>query len=151
MQVTRLVVGFTLAVPSVGAVELTTDDNEESIMQSSAKDVDTYIKQAPADRREALTKLRELCRKQLKGFKEEMNYGAPGYSRNGACEVAFASQKNYISLYILRQDALSSHRAALNGLSVGKGCIRYPKPEKIDFAVVKQLLVATRGSKGGIC
>lgn len=120
-------------------------------MQSSAKDVDTYIQQAPAERREALTKLRDLCRHVLKGFEESMVYGGPGYSRRGVVEVGFASQRNYISLYILRQEALASQRAALAGLNVGKGCIRYTKPGKIDYSVVRKMLVATRRSKGPVC
>lgn len=120
-------------------------------MQSKAKDVGTYIAEAPAERREALTKLRELCLKTLKGFDESMDYGGPCYSRKGVVEVGFASQKHFIGLYILRQDALATQRAALTGLSVGKGCIRYTKPEKIDFAIVKRMLIATRKSKGEVC
>ena len=122
-------------------------------MQSQAKDVQAYIEEAPADRREALLKLRELCLKVLKGYEERMVYGGPGYARKGAAEVevGFASQKNYIALYILRQEALEPYRTELAGLSVGKGCIRYPKPGKIDFVVVRKLLVASRKAKGPIC
>lgn len=120
-------------------------------MQSHAKDVDAYIQQAPAERREALTKLRDLCRQVLKGFDESMVYGGPGYSRRGVLEVGFASQRHYIGLYILRQDALASQRAALAGLSVGKGVIRYSKPEKIDYAVVRKLLIATHRANGPVC
>lgn len=59
--------------------------------------------------------------------------------------------KSYISLYILRQDALGAQRPFLTGLSVGKGCIRYARPDKIDFAVVRKMLIATRDSTGEIC
>src|SRR5215831_18851333 len=107
-------------------------------MQSNAKDVDTYIEEAPAERRPALTRLRNLCRQELKGFEERMFYGMPGYARRGDLEVGFASQRNYIALYILRQDALASQRPALSGLSVGKGCIRYAQPEKINYPVVRK-------------
>lgn len=120
-------------------------------MQSDVSDVDTYIQQAPAERREALSKLRDLCRAVLTGFEESMVYGGPCYSRRGVVEVGFASQRHFIGLYILRQDALASQRAALTGLSVGKGVIRYPQPEKIDYAVVRKMLVATRRSKGPVC
>jgi uncharacterized protein YdhG (YjbR/CyaY superfamily) len=77
-------------------------------MQSQARDVATYIQEAPSDRREALTKLRRHCRKVLRGFEERMAYGGPCYARNGAIEVGFASQKRYISLCILRPDALET-------------------------------------------
>ena len=120
-------------------------------MKSEAKDVATYIDESPADRREALLKLRRLCREVLTGFDEIMAYGGPCYARKGKVEVGFASQKHFIGLYILRQDALETQRPNLTGLSVGKGCIRYSRPEKIDYAVVERLLVATRDSTGDIC
>ena len=42
-----------------------------------------------------------------------MQYGGPCYSRNGEVEVGFASQKNFIGLYILRLDVLNAHRDLL--------------------------------------
>lgn len=122
-------------------------------MQSKAKDVTTYIKEAPAERIAALTKLRELCLKYLTGYEESTAYGGPTYSRNGEVEVGFASQKNFIGLYILRTDVMKTHRASLNikGVTVGKGAIRYPKAEKIDFDVVAKMLKDTKKSDGPVC
>ncbi len=82
-----------------------------------------------------------------------MLYGGPCYSRNGEVEVGFASQKNFIALYILRIDVMNAHRDLLKvkGVSLGKGCIRYSKPEKIDFKVVEMMLKATQESRGVIC
>lgn len=122
-------------------------------MQSDVKDVTTYIEEAPAVRQEALRKLRELCQKLLTGFTEDMAYGGPTYSRNGEVEVGFASQKNFIGLYILCTDVMKAHRDQLKGkgISVGKGAIRYSKPEKIDFDVVESMLRATVESTGPVC
>jgi len=122
-------------------------------MQSSAKTVPAYLKEVPAERKAALTKLRALCREHLKGFKESMQYGMPSYHRNGIAEVGFASQKHFIALYILRTDVMRSHRYLLNipGVTLGKGCIRYSKPEKIDFDVVEKMLRATVESTGEVC
>jgi uncharacterized protein YdhG (YjbR/CyaY superfamily) len=120
-------------------------------MQSLTTDVSSYLQELPDDRRVSLTKLRQLCLDTLVGYEEGMDYGMPGYKKNGVGEVGFASQKNYISLYILKEPVIAAYRAQLAGLSVGKGCIRYSKPEKIDFAVVEQLLIATRDSAAGPC
>lgn len=122
-------------------------------MQSSAKTVPAYLEEAPAERKAALTQLRALCRKHLKGFKEAMQYGGPCYSRNGVVEVGFASQKHFIGLYILRTDVMKAHADRLvgKGISHGKGCIRYSKPERIDFGVVESLLKATVESTGEVC
>ena len=122
-------------------------------MQSNAKNVDKYLEEVPQERQAALTRLRKLCREILTGYEESMEYGMPGYKRgkDKEIEVAFASQKNYISLYIMRQDVFDKHRDLLAGLNLGKGCIRYSKPEKIDFDVVRHLLIDSIQSKGEIC
>ena len=122
-------------------------------MQSSAKTVTAYLEEVPAERREALLKLRDLFQKYLPGFTENMAYGGPCYSRNGEVEVGFASQKNFIGLYILRTDVMKTHRDQLKGkgVSIGKGAIRYSKPERIDFKVVESMLRATEESTGPVC
>ncbi len=130
-------------------------------MQSSAKTVPAYLKEVPAGRRAALNQLRDLCRATLTGFKESMRYGGPCYSRNGVVapcgddKVGFASQKNFIGLYTLRvrTDVMRAHRYMLNipGVTLGKGAIRYSKPEHIDFDVVEKMLRATVESTGQVC
>jgi uncharacterized protein YdhG (YjbR/CyaY superfamily) len=122
-------------------------------MQSTAKNVTDYLDEVPVERKAALTQLRDLCRTLLKDFEESMKYGGPCYSRNGEVEVGFASQKNFIGLYILRTDVMEAHRDLLQvkGVSLGKGCIRYSKPGKIDFKVVEMMLKATQESTGAIC
>ena len=122
-------------------------------MQSKAKTVTEYLLEVPQERLAVLKKLRALCRKHLKGFKESMEYGMPGYWRDGVAEVGFASQKNFIALYILRTDVMNAHADQLQGtgISHGKGCIRYSKPERVDFAVVESMLKATARSKGQVC
>ncbi len=75
----------------------------------------------------------------------------PAYLRDDAVEVAFASQKAYISLYILRQAALNANAQRLGGLSVGKGCVRFRRPEQVDPTTVRALLHATVSDSGPIC
>jgi uncharacterized protein YdhG (YjbR/CyaY superfamily) len=120
-------------------------------MHSTATNVATYLDQVAAPRRDALKALRELCVKVLVGYEEGMNYGMPSYKKNGAVEVAFASQKNYVSLYVLKKGVVDAHRAELASASIGKGCIRFTRPEKLDFKVIKMLLVATCASEEAAC
>lgn len=122
-------------------------------MQSQAKDVTAYLEEVPAERRAALVQLRKQCLATLKGFEESMQYGGPCYSRNGEVEVGFASQKHFIGLYILRTDVMKTYQSQLKikGVSLGKGCIRYSKPEKIDFELVKKMPQATVESTGVVC
>jgi uncharacterized protein YdhG (YjbR/CyaY superfamily) len=122
-------------------------------MQSTAKDVTTYIKEVPAERQGTLLKLRALCQGLLAGFEETMDYGGPSYKRNDEVEVGFMSQKHYIGLYILRTDVMNAHRNLLKGkgISIGKGVIRYSKHERIDFGVVESMLRGTVESTRPVC
>ncbi len=120
-------------------------------MQSGAKDVDGYLAEVPEDRREVLTALRDSCRELLPGFEESMQYGMPTYLRDGVSEVAWASQKQYISLYMVRKDVLEQYRDQLAGLSVGKGCIRYRRAAQMDLNLVRSMLTTTATTRGEIC
>jgi len=98
-------------------------------MKSKAQSVDEYLREVPEDRQATLSQLRKLCLDILVGYEESMAYGMPSYKRpDNEIEVAFASQKNYISLYILRTDVMNAHRDSLKvrGVSFGKGCIHCP-------------------------
>ena len=122
-------------------------------MQSSAKTVTDYLEEVPAEQRDVLKRLRDLCLSTLTGFEESMTYGGPCYSRDGEVEVSFASQKNFIGLYILRTDVMKTHKDQLRvkGVTFGKGAIRYSKPERINFNVVESMLRATADSRGPVC
>jgi hypothetical protein len=73
------------------------------------------------------------------------------YSRDGVVEVAFASQKQNIALYILRKDVLDTHRSAFPASALGKGCIRFRNPATINFTIVRALLEGTASASGEIC
>jgi uncharacterized protein YdhG (YjbR/CyaY superfamily) len=120
-------------------------------MQSKAATVDQYLAEAPEERRDALERIRRLCRKHLTGFTESMTYGMPCYSRAGVVEVAFASQKNNIALYLLRKDVLDVYRGEFPASAIGKGCIRYRNPERIDFDRIGKMLKDTKKAKGPVC
>lgn len=113
--------------------------------------VEDYLDDVPAGRFDCLCRLRQACLDLLDGFEESMGYGIPAYSRDGEVEVAFASRKQYISLYVLRTDVVDAHRDRLAGLSIGKGCIRYRRPEQVDMDVVRSMLAATAATLGPVC
>ncbi|HEX5849057.1 MAG TPA: DUF1801 domain-containing protein [Rubrobacter sp.] len=118
-------------------------------MKSEATTVEEYLADVPDERRPALENLRALCLEELAGYEERIQYGMPSYSRDGsAVEVAFASQKNYISLYVMREGVTRANAELLDGLSVGKGCIRFKRPEQINPKVVRPLLSGVAADTG---
>ncbi|MGW7413704.1 iron chaperone [Streptomyces sp. NPDC054863] len=121
------------------------------MVQSSAQDVDSYLAEVPDGRRAALTRLRQLCRAELVGFEEVMAYGMPAYERDGVAEIAFADQKQYVSVYLLRTDVREAFAEQLAGHDMGKGCLRFRKPERIDFDLLRNLLRATAAAPGKVC
>ncbi|MDI3387701.1 DUF1801 domain-containing protein [Streptomyces sp. B-S-A8] len=121
------------------------------MVQSSAPDVDTYLAELPEGLRAALTRLRQLCRTELPGFTEVMAYGMPVYERDGRGEIAFAGQKQYISFYLMRDDVREEFADRLAPQDMGKGCLRFRRPEQIDFALVRDLLRAVAARPGPVC
>jgi uncharacterized protein YdhG (YjbR/CyaY superfamily) len=122
----------------------------EKHMISKAADVATYIEESPADRRAAVQQIRTLCRQNLSGYQECMEHGMPSYKRNGAPEFSFASQKQYIALYA-KPVLVDEFRKALGKAKIGKSCIRFTKPEDIDFAVITKLLRRTKDTPPCSC
>ena len=133
-------------------------------MQSSAKTPDEYIASLPADRKEAMTKLRKEILKNLpKGFEECMSYGMIGYvvplsiyPAGYHCDpklplgfANLASQKNHIAFYhmgiygnaeLLKwfKEEYPKHTNAK--LDMGKSCIRFKKTDDIPYKLFGDLM-----------
>jgi uncharacterized protein YdhG (YjbR/CyaY superfamily) len=132
-------------------------------MQSKATTIEDYLAEVPEDRKAAMTKLRNVIKKNIpKGFKETMAYGHFGYVvphskyPNGYhCDPAqplpflgIASQKNFIAVYHMGVYAnpqllnwfTSEYKKRVPGkLDMGKSCIRFSNPDKIPFDLIGEL------------
>lgn len=133
-------------------------------MISAAKTVEQYVKELPADRKEAMNKLRETILKNIpKGFKEVTSYGMigyvvphelyePGYHCDPRLPLPFvniASQKNFIAFYhmgiyaspeLLNWFITEFPKHSKDKLDMGKSCIRFKKPENIPFKLIAELV-----------
>ncbi len=133
-------------------------------MTSSATTPEQYIKELPADRKEAITKLRNSVLKNLpKGFKETMSYGMLGYvvpheiyPGGYHCEpklplpfANIASQKNFIAFYhmgvyampeLLKWFTTEYPKHSSAKLEMGKSCFRFKKPEYIPYKLIGELI-----------
>ncbi|MFF0210591.1 iron chaperone [Streptomyces althioticus] len=118
------------------------------MVQSRAPHVDAYLVDVPDDRKVVLTRVRELCRAELEGFAEVMAYGMPTYRRDGVAEIAFASQKQSLSFYLLRGDVRDAFAERPAGQGMGKSCLRFCRPGSVDLGLVRDLLRATAATSG---
>jgi hypothetical protein len=129
-------------------------------MYSSADTVEEYLASLPTDRRQLVATLRALIKKHLpKGYKEGMQYGMISYhipledfpdTYNGQPlgYIALASQKNYVSLYLMgiysepdAEDALHDKFVrAGKRLDMGKSCIRVKKIDDLPLDVVAEAI-----------
>ena len=132
-------------------------------MQIQAATPDEYIEKIPEDRKEAMTKLREVIKKNIpSGFEETMSYGMigyvvphtlypAGYHCNPELPLPFmniASQKNFIAVYHMgiyaKKELLDWFvneypKHSKLKLDMGKSCIRFKKPNQIPFELIGEL------------
>ena len=132
-------------------------------MQIFAKSPDDYVIQIQEDRKKPVNELRKVILDNLPaGFEEEMSYGMIGYvvpfsiyakGYNVTPKVplplmAIASQKNYIALHhmglygdikLLKWFTDEYPKYSKSKLDMGKGCIRFKKPEHIPFKLIGEL------------
>jgi len=115
---------------------------KERFMTKKNKDVDAYLEGLTPERKEALEQLRELIFTTVPDAEESMKYNMPTYDYAGEGLCAFASQKQYMSLY-MDVDLVEEHTDELSHLNVGKSCIRFTKLEKLPLDTVEQILKET--------
>ena len=132
-------------------------------MQSKAQTVAVYLTELPEDRRVAISAVREVILHSLdKEFVEQMQYGMIGYvvphsvyPAGYHCDpkqplpfACLASQKNYMSLYLMsaygNEEADQQLRAAFlkagKKLDMGKCCIRFKKLEDLPLEVIGEFI-----------
>lgn len=132
-------------------------------MKSTASTVAEYIDQLSGDRKEAVSKLKQVVSENLpKGFQETIGYSMIGfvvphtlYPDGYHCDpklplpfINLASQKNFIALYhmglyaspeLLEWFKEEYPRHCRTKLDMGKSCIRFKKPELIPYELIAEL------------
>jgi uncharacterized protein YdhG (YjbR/CyaY superfamily) len=108
-------------------------------MRYEAETVADYLGALTPERREALEELRALVFEVAPDAVETMHYGMPAYDVAGKVLCQFASQKRYVSLY-LDPKIVDKHRGELEGLSLGKGCVRFRKLDKLPLETIERML-----------
>lgn len=132
-------------------------------MQSKATTVDQYMAELPEDRRAALSAVRATIRANIdKDVEECMGYGMPGYAiphrvyppgyhcdpSMGLPFAGFASQKNYMSVYLMTvygegaEENWFREKWAKTGkkLDMGKCCIRFKKLDDLALDVIGEAI-----------
>jgi uncharacterized protein YdhG (YjbR/CyaY superfamily) len=127
---------------------------------STATTPEEYIAALPDDRREAVATVREVINRNLPpGYVEGMSYGmiawwvpletfGDTYNGEPLGLAGIASQKNYMSLYLmtvygsLEEEAWFKERYARSGkkLNMGKSCLRFRRLEEVPLDVIGETI-----------
>jgi uncharacterized protein YdhG (YjbR/CyaY superfamily) len=110
-------------------------------MPQPTPEVDAYLSGLEPKRRAALEQLRALVRETLPDAAETMRYRMPTYELDGVV-CSFASQKHYMSLY-MDVGLVEKYKEELEGLDVGKSCIRFKRIQDLPLDTVRRILVET--------
>jgi hypothetical protein len=126
-------------------------------MKSQATTVEEYLEQLPADRREPMMAVRKVILKHLpKGYEEVLQYGMLGYvvplssfptgylnrKNEPIAYVCLASQKNYMSIYMMtvygdeEGEFRKAYLATGKKLDMGKSCVRFKRVEDLPLDVI---------------
>ncbi|WP_298154845.1 DUF1801 domain-containing protein [Flavobacterium sp.] len=132
-------------------------------MDAKVITVEAYFEAVPEDRKVAMQTLRKVVKENLpEGFTEGMGYGMACYvvphsmyPAGYHCDpkmplpfISIASQKNFIALHHMgiygSKDLLDWFQSeypkhSKYKLDMGKGCIRFKKPDDIPFALIAEL------------
>lgn len=125
--------------------------------------VEQYLDSLPDDRRAELERVRGVVRKNLPaGFVEGTGFGMicytvplsvhpDTYNKQPLMYAALASQKNYLSLYLMRvygdrkqeQQLRDAFAAKGKKLDMGKSCIRFRRAADLDLDVIGEIVAST--------
>src|SRR3989344_1849247 len=126
------------------------------MVQSNAKTVEAYLKELPTERKEAISAVRKVILKNLpRGYEECMQYGMISYviplekypdtyNKQALGIVALASQKNYMSVYLMaiyggkktEKWFAEEYRKSGKKLDMGKSCIRFRKLDDLPLELI---------------
>jgi Domain of unknown function (DU1801) len=130
------------------------------MVSSTAQSPDEYIASLPPDRREAITAVRDVIRRNLPdGFEEGMEFGMLAwyvplerfpdtYNGHPLGLAALASHKQYISLYLntvygdpqLAAWFRTRYAASGKRLDMGKSCLRFRSLDDLPLDVIGETI-----------
>ncbi len=131
-------------------------------MKSRASTVTEYLDELPAERREAISAIRQVILEHLPaGYEETMNWGmityqvplttySDTYNGQPLMLAALASQKNHMAIYLTgiymdeaaRQVFEAVYRATGKRYNAGKSCVRFRKLDDLPLELIGETIGA---------
>lgn len=133
------------------------------MVRSDAATVEQYLAELDPERRRELSAVRDVVLANLpEGYQESMNWGMISYeiplerypdtyNKQPLAYAALASQKNYMSLYLMglygdpeqEQSFEERYRATGKRYDVGKSCVRFRRLDDLPLDLVGEVIAST--------
>jgi uncharacterized protein YdhG (YjbR/CyaY superfamily) len=115
-------------------------------MKVNAGTVTAWLDALPVDRREVLSKLREMIEHAAPKAKGTMQYGTPSWHLNGPL-FAMASHPNAMELLVAEPELVKARKKTLGTVEVGTAGFRFKRLSDLDLDGVQALLDAAAGKR----
>lgn len=133
------------------------------MVRSSATTVEEYLDELASERRGQIEAVRSIVLENLPdGYTESMNWGMitweiplerypKTYNKQPLMYAALASQKNYMSLYLMcvyahdgaQTEFERRYRASGKKLNMGKSCVRFKSVDDLPMDLIAETIAST--------
>lgn len=107
--------------------------------RDAPEEVNAYLVELPEKERIALQNLREAIKKIVPGVTERVAYGMPVFRRNRDL-LAFAMQKQHLSLYTMSSGLLANLRSELTGFETVGTTIHFTSDNPIPLGLLEEII-----------
>ena len=111
-------------------------------MATKPKTIDEYLAALPADRREALQKLRKTIKAIVPNAEECISYSMPAFRVDGRVVAGFNATKKGCSYYPFSGSTLQTVAAAVADYEKTKSALHFDPQRPLPRALVRTLLTA---------
>ena len=114
-------------------------------MRRDAETPADYVAQVPDGQKVLLETLRKAILRDHPDVVEGLRYGMLDYP--GLANLA--AQKAYVALYV-KPSVLARFKSRFPGVSCGKSCLRFKRPEQVNAEALADLLRAVRSARASM-
>lgn len=119
-----------------------------AITDASPARLRAYLDALSPEARAELQALRDRIRKVAPTAVEEFAYGIPAFRLNGKPFVYCAVWARHLSLYPIGDAIKAAHAEALEGYTVSKGTVQFPRGVRLPMTLITRLLKARQAEMG---
>ena len=99
-----------------------------------------YVSDVDPEKKHIFDELRSIIL-DVPGLTEGTKYGMLHYTTMNNWAISLADQKHYVSLYVHNIKIVKKYKNELDGLNIGKSCIRFSKSKKVPAETIRKIIV----------